>query len=148
MTTHLGQYNFISWTLDTGAWTTFRESGKMVPYMCHFNRLYTILWNDQWTLLIFGTQLESRRLLHFVQQTGIVRFFLLFEQYGVKILITSVWDTQYKNFKDPMVVSPRVHIISRISGWNHIIRLCQYFKHAFFFLLLLLFFKWLCFIEL
>ena len=37
----------------------------------------------------------SRRLVHFVQQTGIVRFMLLFEQYCVKILITSFWDTQY-----------------------------------------------------
>ena len=37
----------------------------------------------------------SSRLLYFVQQTGIVRFFLLFKQYGVKILITSIWDTQY-----------------------------------------------------
>ena len=30
-------------------------------------------------------------------QTGIVRSLLLFEQYGVKILITSFWDTQYNN---------------------------------------------------
>ena len=39
---------------------------------------------------------KSGRLLHFVQQTDIFRFLLLFEQRGVKILITSFWDTQYK----------------------------------------------------
>ena len=38
---------------------------------------------------------KSRRLLHFVQWTGIVRSFLLFNQNGVKILITLFWDTQY-----------------------------------------------------
>ena len=32
---------------------------------------------------------------NFVPQADIVRFFLLFEQYGVKLLITSFWDTQY-----------------------------------------------------
>ena len=38
---------------------------------------------------------KSRRLLHFIHQKGIIRFFLLFKQYGVKILINSSWDTQY-----------------------------------------------------
>ena len=32
---------------------------------------------------------------NFVQQADIVKFFFLFEQYGVKLLITSFWDTQY-----------------------------------------------------
>ena len=40
----------------------------------------------------FETQVKKTAT--FCYQTGIVRFFLLFEQYGVKILITSFWDTQ------------------------------------------------------
>ena len=42
---------------------------------------------------------------HFVQQTGIVRILLLFEQYGVKILITSFWDTQYVLYTSNVRVS-------------------------------------------
>ena len=34
-------------------------------------------------------------LISCVRQMGIVILFLLFEQYGVKILITIFWDTQY-----------------------------------------------------
>ena len=41
---------------------------------------------------------KLKRLLHFVHQTDIVRFCLLFKQYGVKLLITSFWDTQYMIF--------------------------------------------------
>ena len=41
---------------------------------------------------------KSRRLIHFVRQMGIVGFLLLLEKYGVKILITSFWDTQYTNY--------------------------------------------------
>ena len=37
----------------------------------------------------------SQEDIHFVQQTGIIRFFLPFEQYDVKMLVTSFWDTQY-----------------------------------------------------
>ena len=37
-------------------------------------------------------------LLHSVLQTSLSRFFLLFEQYGVTILITSFWDTHYCSF--------------------------------------------------
>ena len=59
-----------------------------------------IFCNGQWILLIFFFFFffahKSKRLQHFVQQTGIVRFFLLFEQYDVTILITSFWDTQYR----------------------------------------------------
>ena len=40
---------------------------------------------------------KSKTLLHFAQQTGIARFFLLFEQHGVNILITLFWDTQYNS---------------------------------------------------
>ena len=49
---------------------------------------------------------KSRRLVHCVHQTDIVRFLLLFKQYGVKILITSFWDTQY-NFPDIDSTNPR-----------------------------------------
>ena len=59
--------------------------------MCHFNRLYFVTINEFCCYL----KHTSSRLLYFVQQTGIVRFFLLFTQYCVKILITSIWDTQY-----------------------------------------------------
>ena len=52
-----------------------------------------ILCNDQWILPIFGTQVKKTNT--FCSKTGIVSFFLLFEQYGVKILITWFWDTQY-----------------------------------------------------
>ena len=49
----------------------------------------------------FGWYLEHkpRRLRQFAQQTSIARFFLLFEQCGVKYLITSFWDTQYYELK-------------------------------------------------
>ena len=45
---------------------------------------YADIWNT-----------SQKRLLNIVQEMGIVRFVLLSEKYGVKILITSFWDTQY-----------------------------------------------------
>ena len=33
-------------------------------------------------------------------KSDIVRFLLLFKQYGIKILITSFWDTQYFEYDD------------------------------------------------
>ena len=41
------------------------------------------------------TRNKGQEDLQFVQQMGIVTFFLLFEQYGVTIWITSFWDTWY-----------------------------------------------------
>ena len=46
------------WTLvKLLVWTTFRECGKMVPYMFRFHRLsFYVHCNDKWILLILGTQ--------------------------------------------------------------------------------------------
>ena len=76
----------------TRVWTTFRESGKNGSIHVSLQSLifYVMINEFFWYL-----KQKSRRLLHFVQQTNIVIFLLLFGQYGVKILITSFWDTQY-----------------------------------------------------
>ena len=40
MTTYLGQYNFETLVKPHACERHFAKVGKMVPYMCHFNRLY------------------------------------------------------------------------------------------------------------
>ena len=43
--------------------------------------------------------------MSFVQETGIVRFLVLFEKYGVIILITSFWENRVDNFYKTAVES-------------------------------------------
>ena len=77
----------------TRVWTRFRESGKNSAILVSLKSLiFYVMINDFFFCYL---KQKSRRPLHFVSQTGIVRFLLLFEQHGVKLLITSFWDTQY-----------------------------------------------------
>ena len=67
---------------------------------------------------IWNTSQEDYCLV-FVQQTSIVRFLLLSEQHGVKILITSFWDTQYMSIYQlnvSMISFTRNHGISVFGG--------------------------------
>ena len=54
--------------------------------MYHFNHLYFMEWSINFA---DGKQVKKKRLLHFVHQTGIVRFFLLF---------WAIWRQNFDNF--------------------------------------------------
>ena len=81
----------------THVWTTF-QSWKwekwshtcvtLIAYiLCKWSMNFSDIWNKN--------EEDYYILFNKLQQTGIVRFLLLFEKHVVKILITSFWDTQY-----------------------------------------------------